>query len=156
MYGASALKDKLAGFSKSDPRAVQALQSEAVASSEAEGAAGGSAAVFDLQMSFKVSGEKMASAIAESVLPRFVGGSKEEVDRLKSMISSGVGPEGATKGTQFRFECTPSGISVSVNGKSTGSVASQPLAKAFCDVYLDDKCVSPSLRASILENCCAP
>jgi Chalcone isomerase-like len=157
MYGVSALKDKLAGFSKSDPHAVQTLRSGAVASDEGpESATTDAAAVFDLQMSFKVSGEKMASAIAESVLPRFVGGSKDEVDQLKTMISSGVGPEGATKGTQFRFECTPSGISVSVNGKNTGSVASQPLAKAFCDVYLDDKCVSPSLRASILENCCAP
>jgi Chalcone isomerase-like len=172
MYGASALKDKLAGFSKADPRAAQALRSGAVgggggAAADADAdsvdsAGSGSSAVFDLRMSFRVSGDKMASAIAESVAPRFAGGSGSskdgggEVERLKAMISSGVGAEGATKGTTFRFECGPSGIEVSVNGRTTGSVPSPALARAFCDVYLDDKCVSPTLKASILENCCAP
>lgn len=160
MYGVSALKDKLAGFSKADPQAVQALRSGAVADAGG-GSEGGASAVFDLRMSFRVSGDKMASAIAESVAPRFSSGgnSKDgsgEVERLKAMISSGVGAEGATKGTTFRFECGPSGVAVSVNGRTTGSVPSPALARAFCDVYLDDKCVSPTLRASILENCCAP
>jgi Chalcone isomerase-like len=154
MYGVTALKDKLASYSKSDPHAVRTLRSDVVSSGEAADSDSG-AAVFDLQMSFKVSGEKMASAIAESVVPRFKG-PKDEIDQLKSMISSGVGPDGATKGTQFRFECGPNGIAVSVNGQATGSISSKPLAQAFCDVYLDDKCVSPALRTSILENCCAP
>jgi hypothetical protein len=48
------------------------------------------------------------------------------------------------------------GVDVSVDGTSYGTVESPGLSCAFCDVYLDDKCVSPNLRESILENCCGP
>jgi hypothetical protein len=111
---------------------------------------------FVLKMNFKLRAEKMASAIAESVAPRHSVSS--EVDALKDLIFSGVAEKGAAiKGTLIQFDCSPeSGVDVSVDGKEQGNVPSPGLAKAFCDVYLDDKCVSPALMDSILENCCAP
>ena len=44
---------------------------------------------------------------------------------------------------------------MTVNGKEQGLVPSSGLAKAFCDVYLDDKAVSPALKTSCLETLCA-
>lgn len=84
--------------------------------------------------------------------------SSSEVDSLKGLIFAGVSEKGAAvKGTVLQFDCSPeTGVDVSVDGKDQGNVASPGLAKAFCDVYLDDKCVSPALRESILDNCCAP
>jgi hypothetical protein len=118
-------------------------------------------------MNFKVGAEKMASAIAESVAPRHSVSS--EVDDLKGLIFSGVSVKGAAvKGTEIKFDCCPEkgeeedeeagvvGVSVSVDGKEQGNVPSTGLAKALCQVYLDDKCVSQQLRDSILENCCDP
>jgi len=145
MYGTSALKDSLASFSRSDKKALTCLK---------DGARGASTS-FLLQMSFKVGAEKMASAIAESVAPRHKGGASE-VDELKELIFNGVSAKGAAvKGTTFEFDCSDKGVAVSVDGKAQGSVSSPGLAKAFCDVYLDDKCVSPALRDCILDNCCA-
>jgi hypothetical protein len=111
---------------------------------------------FVLRMNFKVGAEKMASAIAESVSPRH--STPSEVDELKSLIFSGVSEKGAAvNGTVIQFDCSADkGVDVSVDGKDQGCVSSPGLAKSFCDVYLDDKCVSPTLRESILENCCAP
>ena len=108
------------------------------------------------KMNFKISSEKMASAIAESVAPRHSVSS--DVDDLKGLIFSGVSKKGAAvKGTVLQFDCSPeNGVGVSIDGKEQGSVASSGLAKAFCRVYLDDDCVSKPLRDSILENCCAP
>jgi hypothetical protein len=111
---------------------------------------------FFLQMNFKVGAEKMAAAIADSVAPRY-SGSASDVEEFKSLIFRGVERKGAAvKGTTLQFDCSKSGIAVSVDGKSQGTVDSPGLAEAFCDVYLDDKCVSPPLRESCLENCCAP
>lgn len=109
---------------------------------------------FLLQMNFKVGAEKMASAIAESVTPRH-SGSPNEVESLKTKIFDGVAKKGAAvKGTSLQFDCSREGVGVTVDGKSQGVVPSSGLAAAFCDVYLDNKCVSPPLRESILENCC--
>ena len=111
---------------------------------------------FVLHMNFKVGAEKMASAIAESVEPRHSDSS--DVNNLKGLIFKGVSGKGAaSKGTILQFDCSPeTGVDVSVDGKEQGNVPSPALAKAFCDVYLDDKCVSPALRENILENCCSP
>ena len=148
MYCQSALRDKLATISKSANK-KQALNTLRIGAKDEKTS-------FLLQMSFKVGAEKMASAIAESVAPRHTG-SSQDVDSLKSLIFNGVSKKGAAvKGTTFQFDCTRSGIDVSVDGKNQGSVPSNGLAQAFCDVYLDDKCVSPPLRESILDNCCAP
>lgn len=107
-------------------------------------------------MNFKVGAEKMASAIADSVAPRHTGSAKD-VEQLKTLIFDGVNANGdgaATKGTTFQFDCGSDGLGVSVDGKSQGSVESPGLSQSFCDVYLDDKCVSSQLRDSCLENCC--
>jgi len=148
-YGTSATKESLAGISRStnEKEALAALQNGAKSDK----------ATFLLEMSFKIGAEKMASAIAESVAPRHKGSAKD-VDQLKDIIFRGVEAKGAaTKGTTFQFDCdTKSGITVSVDGKEQGSVPSPSLASSFCDVYLDNRCVSPPLRTSCLENCCAP
>lgn len=107
---------------------------------------------FVLEMNFKVGAEKMASAIAESVAPRH--SNKGDVEKFKDLIFKGVSDKGAaTKGTKLQFDCSPDdGVAVTVDGKSQGSVASSGLAKAFCNVYLDNNCVSPALRDSCVES----
>jgi hypothetical protein len=143
MYASQAVKDSLAGLSSDCKEARKKLRETAKATPTS----------FLLKMNFKVGAEKMASAIAESVAPRY-GGSDSEVSELKSLIFNGV-DGAATKGTEFQFDCSSGGLEVSVNGKKQGVVPSGGLAKAFCDVYLDDKAVSPSLRDSCLKTLCA-
>jgi len=149
MYGSEEARGKLACLSKSanKVKALNTLRS-AVKSNPPT--------TFLLQMNFKVGAEKMANAIAESVAPRHFG-DPSEVDKLKSLIFQGVAAKGAaTKGTTFRFDCSKDGVGVAVDGKSQGKVASSGLGGAFCDVYLDDKCVSNPLRESCLDNVCLP
>lgn len=145
-YGSAAVKETLSSMSRSkeEKEALLALR---------DGIKSGDAS-FLLEMSFKVGAAKMASAIAESVAPRHKG-SAADVDELRELIFNGVPEKGATKGTTFQFDCKhASGVDVTVNGKNLGSVPSPELAAAFCDVYCDNDCVSPALRASCLENCC--
>lgn len=146
MYASSAARQTLSAFSKQADRvkALATLSSSVKANPPAS---------FLLKMNFKVGAEKMASAIAESVAPRH--NNADEVDALKALIFEGVSAKGdATKGTTFQFDCAKSGIDVSVDGKKQGSVPSGELAKSFCDVYMDDKCVSSALRNSCVDNCC--
>jgi len=149
MYCSDVVRESLSSISKSAEKGKKALSALLIGAEESETS-------FVLKMNFKVGAEKMASAIAESVAPRHTDSS--EVDNLKSLIFSGVSGKGAAvKGTVLQFDCSPeSGVDVSVDGKEQGSVASPGLAKAFCGVFLDDKSVSPALKESILENCCAP
>jgi len=148
MYASSAAKEVLAGLSKQADKvkALSTLRSSVKAHPPTS---------FLLKMNFKVGAEKMASAIADSVSPRH--NNAGEVDELKSLIFNGVSAKGdATKGTTFQFDCATSGIDVSVDGNKQGHVSSQGLSQAFCDVYMDDKCVSSALRESCLDNCCLP
>lgn len=149
MYCTSALKDTLTSISRSDSKseALQALCSGAKDEEEC---------TFLLQMAFKVGGEKMASAISDSVAPRHTG-SSADIESLRKLVSQGIPTDtGASKGTTLQFDCSKSGVAVAVNGKSQGKVESDTLGSAFCDVYLDDSCVSPPLRENCLANCCAP
>ena len=83
-----------------------------------------------------------------------VKGDASEVDDLKEKIFNGLKKKGAaTKGTTLQFSCDNAGVAVAVDGKSQGKVGSASLSKAFCDVYLGEKAVSPALRTNILENC---
>mmetsp|Transcript_7146 Transcript_7146/g.10247 ORF Transcript_7146/g.10247 Transcript_7146/m.10247 type:complete len:214 (+) Transcript_7146:177-818(+) len=110
---------------------------------------------FLLKMNMKVGAEKMASAIADSVSPRHSNGDSSDVSSLKGLILDGVAKGGAaSKGTSLRFDCSEEGVDVAVNGKIEGTVESSTLGKSFCDVYLDDKCVSPALRDSCVDFCC--
>ena len=149
MYCQAALKEKLSTISRSSSKqkALTALRNGAKEE----------CTTFLLEMAFKVGAEKMASAIADSVAPRH-SGSHSDVESLKSILLNGVASSGgaAVKGTQLEFICDPSiGLDVAVNGKGQGRIESPTLAKAFCDVYLDEKCASPPLLNSCLENCCA-
>lgn len=146
MYGSPTVEESLSTFSKTADKkaALKALQK----------GAGSSNTSFVLKMNFKVGAEKMASAIADSVSPRH--NTASEVSELKGLILTGVADKGAcVKGTVLQFDLD-NGVEVTIDGKPQGKVKSSGLAKAFCDVYLDDKCVSPPLRESILDNCCAP
>ncbi len=150
MYASSAAKEALSNLSKTADKvkALASLQS---------GAKENPPVSFLLKMNFKVGAEKMAGAIADSVSPRHSNAA--DVEALKSLIFEGVNnKEGgaATKGTTFQFDCESSGVGVSVDGNKQGDVASPGLSKSFCDVYLDDKCVSSALRESCLDNCCQP
>ncbi|GAX29183.1 hypothetical protein FisN_28Lh012 [Fistulifera solaris] len=144
MYSTSALQEKLAQCQKTDKKALSVLQKGVKEEGQAS---------FSLNMNFKVGAEKMASAIADSVAPRH-SGSSQDVEKLKALILKGVPQAGATKGTTMDFDCSHDSISVTVNGKAQGSVASSSLASAFCDVYLDDKCVSPAMRQDCLDHLC--
>jgi len=149
MYASATARESLSNLSKTIDRvkALATLRSSAKADPPT---------TFLLKMNFKVGAQKMASAIADSVAPRHAG-SAEDVEQLKTLIFDGVSANGdgaAVKGTTFQFDCGSDGLNVSVDGKSQGSVESPGLSKSFCDVYLDDKCVSSQLRDSCLENCC--
>eukprot|EP00536_Pseudo-nitzschia_multiseries_P007620 jgi/Psemu1/196071/e_gw1.181.115.1 len=146
MYGTEELKEELSSISASESKGKKAF------TALRKGAAS-SRTAFVLKMNFKVGSEKMAQAIADSVQPRH--SSDDEVAQLKDIIFEGVQDKGAAvKGTVIEFDCSD-GVEVTVDGKGRGKVSSPGLAKALCDVYLDDKSVSPKLRESILENCCA-
>jgi len=131
-------------------------------------------ATFLLKMNFKVGSQKMANAIAESVGTRTSTATtttttttSQDIDidididdnnhsslsQLKSLILGGMNEQPAKKGTEFRFDCTREGIEVAVNGQSQGTIRSPNLAKAFCNVYLDENTVSPTLKSSCLEYC---
>ena len=97
----------------------------------------------------------MAAAIADAVAPRHSGASAQ-VEHLRELILQGIAAKGAAvKGTKIQFDCSQAGVTVAVDGKEQGGVTSDTLAKAFCNVYLDDQAVSPTLKSSILDNCCA-
>ena len=108
---------------------------------------------FLLKMNFKVGAEKMAAAIAESVLPRALS-EKKEVDTLRQYILAGVSTKGAASpGTALRFDCNEEGVKVWVDGCIIGTAPG--LQQAFCDVYLDDNCVSPALQNSCIDTYCS-
>jgi Chalcone isomerase-like len=166
MYAQAELKEKLGEFSysKQKTEALECLRHGAIgtgaaAADAADSSTTPSSCAFLLEMTFKAGAEKIASALADSVATRY-GGSSSDVDTFKTLVLSGLSASGktaATKGTRFEFHCHPdSGLHVSVDGKDQGQVASPGLARAFCNVYLDDNCVSPAFRDNILASCCAP
>jgi hypothetical protein len=146
MYSGDEAKESIASIPKSDKdTALSTLCNLITATSE-------TTTTFLLKMNFKVGAEKMADAIAESVNPR--ASNKAQVETLKKLILDGVAAKGAaTPGTTLQFDCSDEGVRVSVDGKEIGTAPG--LKKAFCEVYLDDKCVSPALRNSCVENCCS-
>lgn len=141
---------------KSSLSSESAKSDRKAALSALRSAAQSSPTAFLLEMAFKAGADAMASAIAESVAPRHRG-EKSAVEELKVLIFDGVKAKGgtATKGTTILFECRPGeGVGVSVDGTLVGEVQSDDLGAAFCEVFLDDKAVSPALRDNCLQNCC--
>jgi hypothetical protein len=146
-YGPKGVSKSLKELSASDDKkkAIETLQS---------GASKGPT-TFLLKFNFKVNAEKVSSSITDAVASRFSG--SMDVGKLKTLLCDGVGVRGSTvKGTTMQFDCSSGGVKVALDGKHLGTVSSGGLAMAFCNVYLDDKTVSPSLRQSCLENCCKP
>ena len=107
---------------------------------------------FVLEMVYSVGAEKIASAIAESVDPRYQGPSSD-IESLESLIMEGVNSIGgqAIKGTVFKFVCTLEGVTFATNGSIVGSVVATGLASAFVDVFVDSDAVSPSLVDSCVS-----
>lgn len=110
---------------------------------------------FVLELVFKADAKTIAGAIADSVKPRY-SGAASDVNELESLIFEGVKSKGGTaiKGTVFRFDCTESGVTVSVDGNEQGQVESEGIGSAFVDVFMDDKAVSPQLIDSCLDTWC--
>ena len=110
---------------------------------------------FVLQMTFKAGAETIASAIADSVRPRY-NGPAVDVKQLEALISEGVKSKGgqATKGTVFRFDCTNDRVSVSVDGNLQGTANFVGIGGAFVDVFMDGSAVSPHLIDSCLDTWC--
>jgi hypothetical protein len=143
MYSDDEAKAAMASIPKSNKAdAISTLQASVKSAS---------ATTFLLKMNFKVGAEKMATAIADSVLPRT--SDKRAVETLKTLILDGVASKGAAvPGTKLQFDCSGDGVKVSVDGKEVG--VAPGLCQAFCDVYLDENAVSPAVRDSCVENCC--
>ena len=149
VYSNDDVKGSISSFSKSDKSGALAALRESIQSSKE------ATTTFVLKMAFKVSAEKMAAAIAESVDPR--APDKAAVEALKKLIFDGVAAKGgATIGTVLRFDCSYADgaiiVKVSVDGTELGMV--QGLSQAFAGVFLDENGVSPALRDSIVDNCC--
>ena len=104
---------------------------------------------FVLEMIMGLGAEKIASAIAESVSPRY-SGDASVVKELESLIVKGVKEIGGTanKGSTFRFDCSEEGVAVSVNGSPQGVAKANELGSAFVDVFMDKDAVSPTLVES--------
>ena len=144
MYSDNDTKQGIAAIPKSDKNTALSKLCKTITSADKT--------TFVLKMNFKVGAEKMAAAIAESVNPR--ASNKKQVETLKKLILDGVAAKGAaTPGTTLQFDCSNAGVKVSVDGKEIGTASG--VQKAFCEVYMDEKCVSPALRNSCVENCCS-
>jgi hypothetical protein len=144
MYSDKETKDSISTVSSSNKAAALSTIRTSLKSSKQT--------TFLLKMNFKVGAEKMADAIADSVSPR--ASNKAAVETLKKLILDGVSSKGAaTPGTILQFDCSNDGVKVSVDNKEAGTAPG--VQQAFCDVFLDDKGVSPALRNSCVENCCS-
>ena len=144
MYSDAASKASVSSISKSNKAgALSAIRDSLKSTTQTS---------FLLKMNFKVGAEKMSAAIADSVSPR--ASDKGAVETLKKLILDGVASKGAaTPGTILQFDCSDEGVKVSVDGKEVGTAPG--LRQAFCDVFLDDKGVSPAFKSSCIENCCS-
>ena len=143
MYSGEEPKESIATIPKSDKDTALSTLSKSISESEQT--------TFVLKMNFKVGAEKMSNAIAESVSPR--ASNEAQVETLKKLILDGVAAKGAaTPGTVLQFDCSDEGVKVSVDSKEIGTAPG--LKDAFCQVYLDDNCVSEAFRNSCVDNCC--
>ena len=108
---------------------------------------------FILKMVYSVGAEKIASAIAESVRPRY-NGPPSDINALESLIIAGVNGIGgqAVQGTVFRFDCSTDGVGVTVGGSLQGMANFKGLGSAFVDVFMDENAVSPTLIDSCLNS----
>ena len=106
-----------------------------------------------MEMILRADAKTVSGAIADSVRTRY-GGAPDDVSELEGLIAEGLGRrKGAvTKGTKLRFDCSESGVAVSVDGAFVGVASFKGLATAFVDVYMDERAVSPGLIDSCLDS----
>ena len=150
MYSSAAVIETLSRFPKGKQQrhdASEALHSTARTFGQAT-----PSTTFVLEMTYSAGAEKIATAIGESVKPRYEG-SSTDVYALESLIVDGVNRKGgqASKGTIFRFDCSKDGVSVTVDGTLQGTANYEGLGSAFVDVFMDSAAVSPTLVDSCLD-----
>lgn len=98
----------------------------------------GSAQTFMLKMSYGVGAKKMSSALSDALKPRC--SDAKLISDFEDCLVKGL-PAGAPQGTELVFGTGGGKLSLSVNGKSVGTIASKPLAKAFANIYCDNNAV---------------
>lgn len=108
-----------------------------------------------LKMSYGVSKEKMAGALASSIKPRMGGGGGQVLADFEQALLDGCEAHAkggrACAGTEFAFKVKGSSLGVSVNGKQVKTLSSAPLCKALLNCYFDAKTVSPALKSTCAE-----
>ena len=107
-----------------------------------------------LKMSRTVGAEKMAIAISDAVAPRMKGKDAIVLNQLKQAMTTGLSG-GCKKGTLLSFK-TPSKhrMIFSIDGKTQADLNSDALVSAFLNTYVDNKCVSPTLKADLCTTIC--
>lgn len=104
-----------------------------------------------LKMVRKITGEKMSSALADSVRPRMNGKDQQSLSKFQSILSTSL-KDGLTEETVLGFRSGIGGkLSVLVNGALRGDVQSPVLCQALMDVYLGGSPVSPQLKSNTVE-----
>jgi hypothetical protein len=102
-----------------------------------------------LKMSRNVGAEKMAGAISDAVAPRMKGTDMGVLNQLKEAMSTGMSG-GCKTGTLLSFKApSKSKMIFSINGKAQADLNSAALVRAFLNTYVDNKCVSPTLKSDL-------
>ncbi|KAL7551741.1 hypothetical protein ACHAWF_014928 [Thalassiosira exigua] len=122
---------------------------------------------FVLELILKADPDTVAAALADSVRSRY-DGPPADAAYLESLVAESLRGRGTeADGTVLRFDCSKDGVGVRVGGAAgrvegsdrgaTATTAAATIAKfeglgeAFCDVFLDEEGVSPSLIESCLD-----
>ena len=93
---------------------------------------------FMLKMAMGVGAPKMTTALVDALKPRC--SDAKALDQFSDVMLAGL-PDGCSKGMSLAFGTGGGKLSLSVNGKAVGAVASKPLAKAFANIYCDKNAV---------------
>mmetsp|Transcript_17286 Transcript_17286/g.31010 ORF Transcript_17286/g.31010 Transcript_17286/m.31010 type:complete len:275 (+) Transcript_17286:43-867(+) len=106
-----------------------------------------------IKMLRSVAPSKMVSSFNEAVSSRMP---KSQFDKLSSSLDSllnkAFDKKSSSKGAQITFSMAGgTAFSISVDGKSKGSIWSSALCKAFTDIYVGPKSVTPGARESIFS-----
>ncbi len=156
VYGVGMYSDKLGAklalgkFSKYKESPVSALPA-----SFYQAVSGGFGKTLVLKMSYGVSKEKMAGALASSIKPRMGAGGGKVLAAFEQALLDGCEAHAkggrACAGTEFTFKLKGSSLGVAVNGKQVKTLSSAPLCKALLNCYFDAKTVSPALKSTCAE-----
>lgn len=93
---------------------------------------------FILKMYYSVGAQKMTSALVDALKPRC-----EDVSAIESfgkLLLEGL-PSGAASGTELTFGSASGKLTMTVDGKTVGTIVSNDLATSFGNIYTDDNAV---------------